>query len=148
GDRIFLVQLADAPQLDLDVLSWSRHFRCFPGQGNLPIRDFMQAIESTGYKGPLSLEIFNDQFRAQSTKEVAIDGMRSLVLFGSKGTSEHVASAMRTRSNVANVAFVEFAVNQGYTVGLAKLFRDLGFRLTGRHRSRAVERWSQGAINL
>jgi 4-hydroxyphenylpyruvate dioxygenase len=147
GDRIFLVQLADAPQLDLDVLSWSRHFRCFPGQGNLPIRDFMQAIESTGYKGPLSLEIFNDQFRAQSTKEVAIDGMRSLVLLGSEGTSEHVAPAMRTRSNVANVAFVEFAVNQG-SVGLAKLFRDLGFRLTGRHRSRAVERWSQGAINL
>jgi len=76
GDRIFLVQLADAPQLDLDVLSWSRHFRCFPGQGDLPIRDFMQAIETTGYEGPLSLEIFNDQFRAQSTKAVAIDGMR------------------------------------------------------------------------
>jgi len=64
GDRIFLVQLADAPQLELDVLSWSRHFRCFPGQGNLPIRDFMQAINATGYKGPLSLEIFNDQLRA------------------------------------------------------------------------------------
>lgn len=25
GDRIFLVQLADAPRLDLDPLSWSRH---------------------------------------------------------------------------------------------------------------------------
>src|SRR5262249_56879723 len=71
GDKIFLVQLADAPQLDLDVLSWSRHFRCFPRQGNLPVREFMQAIEATGYKGPLSLEIFNDQFRAQSPREVA-----------------------------------------------------------------------------
>ena len=82
ADRIFLVQLADAPQLDLDVLSWSRHFRCFPGQGNLPVGDFMKAVEATGYKGPLSLEIFNDQFRAQSTKEVALDGMRSLLLLG------------------------------------------------------------------
>src|SRR6476660_8641436 len=27
ADRIFLVQLADAPKLDLDFLSWSRHFR-------------------------------------------------------------------------------------------------------------------------
>jgi 4-hydroxyphenylpyruvate dioxygenase len=43
ADRIFLVQLADAPQLDLDVLSWSRHFRCFPGQGNLP-----RAIDQRG----------------------------------------------------------------------------------------------------
>src|SRR6201996_8023553 len=84
GDRIFLVQLADAPQLDLDVLSWSRHFRCFPGQGNLAIRDFMQAVDATGYTGPLSLEIFNDQFRAQSTREVALDGMRSLLLMDSE----------------------------------------------------------------
>src|SRR5207253_10391373 len=31
-DRIFLVQVADAPLLDMDYLSWSRHYRCFPGQ--------------------------------------------------------------------------------------------------------------------
>ncbi len=28
-DRIFLVQMADAPRLDMDFLSWSRHYRCF-----------------------------------------------------------------------------------------------------------------------
>jgi 4-hydroxyphenylpyruvate dioxygenase len=38
GDRIFLVQLADAPWLEMDILSWSRHFRCFPGQGDMPLR--------------------------------------------------------------------------------------------------------------
>ena len=37
ADKIFMVQLADAPKLDLDILSWSRHFRCFPGQGDLPL---------------------------------------------------------------------------------------------------------------
>jgi 4-hydroxyphenylpyruvate dioxygenase len=147
-DRIFLVQLADAPQLDLDVLSWSRHFRCFPGQGNLPVKDFMRAIDATGYKGPLSLEIFNDQFRAQSTKEVAIDGMRSLLLLNGEGAKERVIPALRTRSNVSGVAFVEFAVDQTHADELAELFRALGFKLTGRHRSKAVERWSQGGINL
>src|SRR5687767_14685710 len=30
ADKIALVQLADAPWLDMDVMSWSRHFRCFP----------------------------------------------------------------------------------------------------------------------
>jgi 4-hydroxyphenylpyruvate dioxygenase len=147
GDRIFLVQLADAPQLELDVLSWSRHFRCFPGQGNLPIGDFMQAIEATGYTGPLSLEIFNDQFRAQSTKEVAIDGMRSLLLL-SGDAKEQIAPSLRSRSDVSGVAFVEFAVDPTHAAGLATLFRGLGFKLTGRHRSKAVERWSQGDINL
>jgi 4-hydroxyphenylpyruvate dioxygenase len=139
ADRIFLVQLADAPQLDLDVLSWSRHFRCFPGQGNLPVGDFMKAVEATGYKGPLSLEIFNDQFRAQSTGDVALDGMRSLLLLGRERAH---------RSKVSGVHFVEFAVDPTHAAPLAALLRQLGFRLTGRHRSKAVERWSQGAINL
>ena len=40
-DRIFLVQVADAPLLDMDYLSWSRHYRCFPGQGDLAIGAFM-----------------------------------------------------------------------------------------------------------
>lgn len=143
GDRIFLVQLADAPQLDLDVLSWSRHFRCFPGQGNLPVSDFMKAIDATGYKGPLSLEIFNDQFRAQSTREVALDGMRSLLLLllGSE-------KALHDRTKVSGLHFVEFAVDPTHAAPLAALLRRLGFRLTGRHRSKAVERWSQGAIDL
>ena len=78
GDRIFLVQLADAPLLQMDYLSWSRHFRNFPGQGELPVLDFMKALQATGYDGALSLEIFNDQFRAGSARSVAIDGHRSL----------------------------------------------------------------------
>lgn len=146
ADRIFLVQLADAPQLDLDVLSWSRHFRCFPGQGNLPVGEFMQAVDATGYKGPLSLEIFNDQFRAQSTREVALDGMRSLLLMGSD--QKNASPALRPRAKVSDTAFVEFAVDRAHAEGLAGLFRNLGFALTGRHRSKAVERWSQGDINL
>jgi 4-hydroxyphenylpyruvate dioxygenase len=146
GDRIFLVQLADAPQLDLDVLSWSRHFRCFPGQGNLPIGDFMRAIDATGYNGPLSLEIFNDQFRAQSSKEFAIDGMRSLLLLDSK--QNDAAAALGTRAKVSDTAFVEFAVDKQHAATLAGLLRQLGFRLTGRHRSKAVERWAQGDVNL
>ena len=146
ADKIFLVQLADAPQLDLDVLSWSRHFRCFPGQGSLQVRDFVQAIEATGYDGPLSLEIFNDQFRAQSTGSVAIDGMRSLLLMGSEQANANPALPPRTR--VSDTAFVEFAVDHSHAEELAGLLRQLGFRLTGRHRSKAVERWSQGNVNL
>src|SRR4029077_17376346 len=78
-DRIFLVQVADAPRLDMDYLSWSRHFRNFPGQGDFPLDDFMDALAATGFDGLFSLEIFNDQFRSGSTRQVAIDGHRSLI---------------------------------------------------------------------
>ena len=50
-DRIFLVQVADAPVLDMDPLSWSRHFRNFPGQGDLPVLDFMEALQATEFDG-------------------------------------------------------------------------------------------------
>ncbi|HAY48497.1 MAG TPA: 3-keto-5-aminohexanoate cleavage protein, partial [Thalassospira sp.] len=82
GDKIFLVQVADAPILEMDALSWSRHFRCFPGQGDFPLDEFMRNLAMTGYDGPLSLEIFNDQFRSSSTKNVAKDGLRSLIYLG------------------------------------------------------------------
>ena len=74
GDRIFLVQLADAPWLEMDISSWSRHFRCFPGQGEMPLVEFMEAMLVTEYNGEFSLEIFNDQFRAGSPRSVAVDG--------------------------------------------------------------------------
>ena len=42
----------------MDLLYWSRHFRNMPGQGDLPINDFMTYLNHTGYDGYLSLEIF------------------------------------------------------------------------------------------
>ncbi|TIU31492.1 MAG: sugar phosphate isomerase/epimerase, partial [Mesorhizobium sp.] len=65
--------------IDMDLLYWSRHFRNMPGEGDLPVIDFMRAVAATGYDGPLSLEIFNDQFRGGSPKSIAMDGRRSLI---------------------------------------------------------------------
>ncbi|MCC5621662.1 sugar phosphate isomerase/epimerase and 4-hydroxyphenylpyruvate domain-containing protein [Nostoc sp. CHAB 5715] len=143
GDRIFLVQLADAPKLDMDVLSWSRHFRCFPGQGDLPVVDFVRAIAQTGYKGPLSHEIFNDQFRAGSARRLATDGMRSLIAL-----ADQTAPSLPPRAGLVDVEFVEFALDEDTAIELAKLLSALGFRHTGTHRSKSVTRWSQGGINL
>ena len=80
GDRIFYVQLADAPRLSMDVLSWSRHHRNFPYQGDLPVDGFLRAVLASGYQGPLSLEVFNDDFRAAPARMIARDGLRSLIL--------------------------------------------------------------------
>lgn len=62
-EKIFAVQLADAPLIDMDLMQWSRHYRNMPGEGDLPVLDFVRAVAATGYDGYLSLEIFNDQFR-------------------------------------------------------------------------------------
>jgi 3-dehydroshikimate dehydratase len=153
ADRIFLVQLADAPWLDMDVLTWSRHFRCFPGQGDLPLVDFMAAVAATGYRGDLSLEIFNDQFRAGSPRALAVDGQRSLIyltdqLHRKAGTAGVDGSNLPPRSKCLGVEFIEFAVDDHTADELGQLFDGLGFRAVARHKSKAVTRWTQGAINL
>jgi 4-hydroxyphenylpyruvate dioxygenase len=151
ADKILLVQLADAPMLGLDVLSWSRHFRCFPGQGDLPVAAFMEAVRATGYAGPLSLEIFNDQFRSGSAARTATDGLRSLILLEDKiaeHSSDAAAVTLPRKAHSRGVGFIEFAVNETRARDLATLFSQLGFRKTGTHRSKDVDRWSQGNIEL
>lgn len=151
GDKIFLVQLADAPKLGLDILSWSRHFRCFPGQGDLPVPDFMESVIATGYAGPLSLEIFNDQFRAGSAARTATDGLRSLILLQDRLAAKSPKASpdvLEPKAQSSGVGFLEFAVNETKASDLADLFGQLGFRKTGQHRSKAVERWSQGEVEL
>jgi 4-hydroxyphenylpyruvate dioxygenase len=153
GDKIFLVQLSDAPWLDMDVMQWSRHFRSFPGQGDFPLADFLQAVSDTGYDGPLSLEAFNDEFRAGSPRSVAIDGYRSIVSLldqtrGKAGPLTKGVPQMPPRSKCLGVEFIEFAVGEESAGDLANLFTALGFQNVGRHKSKAVTRWSQGGINL
>jgi 4-hydroxyphenylpyruvate dioxygenase len=151
ADRIFLVQLADAPKLGLDALSWSRHFRCFPGQGDLPVNAFMEAIVATGYTGPLSLEIFNDQFRSGSAVRTATDGLRSLILLEdqlAQSPTNAPTTRLQPRARSRGVGFVEFAVDEAKARDLSALFGQLGFRKIGSHRSKDVERWSQGNIEL
>ena len=146
GDRIFLVQLADAPLLQMDYLSWSRHFRNFPGQGDLPVLDFMRALQATGYDDALSLEIFNDQFRSGSARSVAIDGHRSLRFMADQlGTS---TITLPPRAKAEGVSFIEFSADDQDAPRLETLLAGLGFRRAGQHRSKAVTRWTQGDINL
>ena len=152
-DRIFLVQMADAPLLDMDYLNWSRHYRNFPGQGDLPLAEFMDALQATGYEGLLSLEIFNDQFRAGSARSVAVDGHRSLIymldqLRARAGAQSNLPEPLPQRSNCLGTEFIEFALDEATAPRFEKLLAGLGFAEAGRHVSKSVTRWSQGAINI
>ena len=153
GENIFLVQVADAPLLEMDYLSWSRHYRNFPGQGDLPLLDFMEVLNKTGFQGPLSLEIFNDEFRGGSARRVAIDGHRSLRFLLDQlatRTGKHDTGIPRLpqRAKCAGIEFVEFAMDEGSLAGFEKMLSGLGFSRASVHKSKAVTRWRQGGINL
>lgn len=153
ADKITFVQLADAPQIDMDLLYWSRHFRNMPGEGDLPVTDFMRAVAATGYDGPISLEIFNDQFRGGSSEGLARDGYRSLVaLMDDVRRAEPGlrinAPEIPPRICVDGVSFIEFATRAGEAEALAALLAAMGFDHVGDHVSKDVALWQQGDIRI
>ena len=157
GDRIALVQVADAPAILMDPLSLSRHHRCFPGQGDMPIDDYLDAVSRAGYRGPVSLEIFNDQFRGASVNAMAVDGFRSLQLAGERLNARRAARGERPVGGVAplppvpsvqGVEFIEFATGESDSGDLRAVLSALGFVEAGRHRSKDVALFRQNGINL
>ncbi len=78
GNKIAFVQMADAPLKRMDVSQWSRHYRCFPGEGELDMVGFLQPILATGYRGPLSLEVFSDLQDSLPARVSAEQGLRAL----------------------------------------------------------------------
>ena len=153
GDKIFFVQLADAPKIDMDLLYWSRHFRNMPGEGDLDVTAFMRAVTAAGYKGPVSLEIFNDQFRAGMSSHVARDGYRSLVcLMDDVRRAEPEVSVdlpdFPGRVQAQGTAFLEFTSRGDEAQALAGLLQSLGFTRVGRHVSKSLTLWQQGDIRI
>ncbi|WP_417241364.1 bifunctional sugar phosphate isomerase/epimerase/4-hydroxyphenylpyruvate dioxygenase family protein [Celeribacter sp.] len=155
GDRIFHVQLADAPLIEMNLEYWSRHFRTMPGEGDLALVDFMAAVAATGYAGPLSLEILNDQFRAGSPRVIAVDGKRSLLSLMDKvrGVTPDLNAAlappaMPSRVKVNGVEFVEFTASEEEAETLGAMLSTLGFSKVSRHVAKDIDLWRQGDINL
>ncbi|MEQ8447667.1 MAG: TIM barrel protein [Pelagibacterium sp.] len=153
GDKIFFVQLADAPLIDMDLLYWSRHFRNMPGQGDLDVTRFVRAVAATGYGGTWSLEIFNDQFRGGSPSTIAADGHRSLIAVLDAAKRAEPQIAIETRPMPAPIAvkgveFIEFAANETEARDLSTLLGSLGFSHAGRHIAKQVDLYRAGDVNI
>jgi 4-hydroxyphenylpyruvate dioxygenase len=141
--RIFLVHLADAPAAKMDVQLLARHFRLFPGQGDLPVAKLFATLKAMGYGGAVSMEIFNDQVRSMPPKTIASDGIRAFRLL-----EEATNAEAAPRPSVVDIGFIEFACAGADAEDLKRLLAATGFVLTHRHKSKKVSLYRQGEINL
>ncbi|MER6122472.1 TIM barrel protein [Streptomyces sp. NPDC001795] len=142
GEKIFFLQLADAPLMAMDVLQWSRHYRCFPGQGGFDVAGLLGHVMRAGYTGPLSLEVFNDVFRQAEAGPTAVDARRSLlVLQEATGLATPPAPVVPT-----GIAFAELVTPDVDPV--SALLGALGFARTARHRTKPVDLWEQGEARV
>jgi 4-hydroxyphenylpyruvate dioxygenase len=155
-DKLFFLQLADAPFLAMDVLQWSRHHRCFPGQGSFDLPGFLRRVVAAGYRGPLSLEVFNDVFRQADPGHTAVDAMRSLLglqeaLGRLPGTPPPPGLDLARPTEAvepSGFAFVELAVDAGSGPMAEDLLGRLGLEHGGQHRSKPVQLWQHEEARL
>lgn len=86
--HIFLVQVSDAPVLDLGHMSWSRGHRTLPGRGAFDLAGFTAALRATSYDGVFSLECFSPAVRAEPADQVARIGLAALEALWSAADAE------------------------------------------------------------
>jgi 4-hydroxyphenylpyruvate dioxygenase len=155
--KLFMLQLADAPRMRMDELQWSRHYRCFPGQGAFDLETFLARVLAAGYAGPLSLEIFNDVFRQADPFRTAVDGRRSLLwleervggrLPGAMAEPSPANPLPADANGLHGFAFIELNAPPETARGVDRLLAGLGLRRTGVHRSKPVELWEAGEARI
>ncbi|SDZ26326.1 bifunctional sugar phosphate isomerase/epimerase/4-hydroxyphenylpyruvate dioxygenase family protein [Herbiconiux ginsengi] len=168
GEKIAYAQLADAPRMNLDALSWSRHYRLFPGEGSWDLADFVARMLAAGYTGPLSLEVFNDVFRESDPRVTAVDARRSLVALEDEVARRNGDSALEVLPapiELGGFSFVELAPGVSDPRGsdgsasetlsepssssdVERMLQALGFTETGSHRRKNVALWQQGDARI
>ncbi|MDQ0283854.1 sugar phosphate isomerase/epimerase and 4-hydroxyphenylpyruvate domain-containing protein [Rhodococcoides fascians] len=152
GEKIYFLQLADAPHLVMDVLQWSRHHRCFPGQGNFDLATFGADVVASGYTGPWSLEIFNDVFRHSDTGRTASDAHRSLLHLQEqvRGVDTVVPNpdlfSPPPPGPIENIVSLRIAAGPAKAAQLGTTLRHLGFDLTAAHSEHGLSLFTQGPL--
>ena len=140
-EKIFIVQIADAPKYNMDLLFWSRHFRNMPGQGDLKVSEFMKKLNDTGYDNWISLEIFNDQFRKDNRDLITKDGYRSLINLSKQ-------NEIVERAEIEKIEFIEFSVKKEDLNIIKKLLKSLGFIKAGIHKTKNIILYILGNVKF
>lgn len=160
AEKIFFLQLADAPEMMMDLLSWSRHYRNFPGEGSFDLVNFMVELTRAGYAGPVSLEIFNDVFRQTDVVRTTRDAYRSLIWLAdatcaalpSAGIDPDTAAntmGLKPLEPVAAPTGWDYAeVKAQETEEITTLLTQLGFTDRGMHRTKDVRLFASGDARI
>jgi 4-hydroxyphenylpyruvate dioxygenase len=129
----------------MEPLQCSRHHRNFPFQGQFPLTTFVHALHATGYNGPYSLEIFNDEFRSAPPSRIALDGYRSLLLL-----QEQLHENLLPPAPIPSTfEFIEFTCTPSEMEPLGRFIgTTLGFQKIGHHKSKSVYLYRQGQTHF
>ena len=103
----------------MDVLQWSRHYRCFPGQGALDVAALVERVLAAGYAGPAVARGL--QRRLPPGRPGAHRDRRDALAARARGP------AAAPPAPLDGFAFVEIGVDAGSAPDTEALLRAMGF---------------------
>ncbi|CUI37487.1 bifunctional sugar phosphate isomerase/epimerase/4-hydroxyphenylpyruvate dioxygenase family protein [Cognatishimia activa] len=153
GDRVFHVQLSDAPRTQGNIRGLKRHFGLLPGQGALNLAGFVKVLARSGYAGSWSVARVNEHSPRPGGRTLAQDGFRALVnLLDDVSRSDPDLTfdipTLPSRVYTSGFEFIEFTADETSGKVLTDLLSALCFRMERQHVSKPVQLWRQGAINI
>jgi 2-keto-myo-inositol isomerase len=86
GDFITIFQFSDCPP---GVKPHDRHedkIRVLPGDGVLPLVDCLKTLKEINYRGPISLELYNPEFRAREPKAFLTEAIDKTIRVAEQGS--------------------------------------------------------------
>ncbi|MEX0367513.1 MAG: bifunctional sugar phosphate isomerase/epimerase/4-hydroxyphenylpyruvate dioxygenase family protein [Ruegeria sp.] len=153
GDRLFHVQLSDAPRLEMDIRRLKRHFGLLPGLGSLNLAGFVRVLARAGYAGPWSVARVNETAPQPGGLTMARDSYRALVnlldeVARTEPDIDFGIPDLPERVHASGFEFIEFTADEASGAQLCDLLSAMCFRKERRHVSKSVELWRQGAVNI
>ena len=157
AEKLFFLQLADAPSMDMDLLQWSRHYRLFPGQGAFDLPAFLGHVLTAGlHRTAVARGV---QRRIPAVGPRAGRGRRAPVAAGVARIHPRPAAPRAARERVpaavappvpklGGFAFAELAVDDDSSPAVAGALTSLGFVRAGQHRTKPVQLWEQGGARV
>ncbi len=78
-DKLWLVHVDDTPALPREQLRDPD--RVYPGAGDLPLADYFQLLRERNFSGPVSVELFNQEYYEQPIDEITRNAYQGLAAF-------------------------------------------------------------------
>ena len=86
GDFITIFQFSDCPK---GVKPHAKHedkIRVLPGDGVLPLVETLQTLQKIDYQGPISLELYNPEYRAREPKAFLAEAIQKTIAVAEKAS--------------------------------------------------------------
>ena len=154
GDRIGFLQVADAPLLDMNVLEWSRHFRCFPGQGRSTSRawsppPWKRATAARSRSRCSATSSARPTRRSpRGTPCAPWSSSRTSSLAGSPARASRWSPPAPPVPGRTDPAFLEVAEPDRLRLGVRRCSARSGSSVAGRHRTKPVTWWRNGDAHV